>query len=102
MQRDRQDLDESEAQIRPQTLQKQEVDADELLANVSDALRTPLTTVKGYAQTLLRQEQHMSQQERHEFLQTIDEASDELAAVINRLLKEAQVEADGLRIKYFL
>jgi K+-sensing histidine kinase KdpD len=78
MQRDGQYLDENEAQMPPQPLEKQEMTADVLLANVSHALRSPLTVIKGSAETLLRLEQRISQQECHEFLQTIKEASDEL------------------------
>ncbi len=99
MQIDGQHLDESEAQMPPQPLQKQEVTADMLLANMSHALRSPLTAIKGYAETLLRLEQCISQQERHEFLQIIKKASDELAVVTDCLLKGARADSGGLRIE---
>ena len=99
MQRDGQYLDENEAQMPPQSLEKQEMTADVLLANVSHALRSPLTVIKGYAETLLRLEQCISQQERHEFLQIIKKASDELALVTDCLLKGARADSGGLRIE---
>ncbi len=64
----------------------------ELLATISHELRSPLTSIKGYAATLLRHEQRISFEERHEFLLAINESSDRLAVLIDRLLEMSQLE----------
>ncbi len=71
----------------------------ELLATVSHELRSPLASIKGYAATLLRHERRISREERHEFLLPINEASDRLAVVIDRLLEMSQLETDNIKIE---
>jgi signal transduction histidine kinase len=64
----------------------------ELLGTVSHELRSPLAAIKGYASTLLRHERRLPREERHAFLAAIDEASDRLEVLINRLLEMSQLE----------
>jgi K+-sensing histidine kinase KdpD len=91
MQPDDQTIHKHGVQSLRQIFWKQDLDSAELIATVSDALRSPLTAIKGYAETLLRHGQQLSEQERREFLHIIKEASDELATVITDLLDEAPV-----------
>lgn len=72
----------------------------EVLATMSHELRSPLAAIKGYAATLLRHEQRISRAERHEFLLAINEASDRLEIIINRLLEVAQLETGAIEIEY--
>lgn len=65
----------------------------ELLATVGHEFRGPLTTIQGYATTLLRHEQHLSWQERQQFLGAIGEASAQLSKLVDRFLQLAQLEA---------
>lgn len=65
----------------------------EILANMSHELRGPLTSIKGYAAILRRHEQRLSPEERHTFLQAIEEASDRLALLMDRFFELAQLEA---------
>src|SRR6266571_9014562 len=71
----------------------------EMLASVSHELRSPLASIKGYAATLLRHERRISREERHEFLLAINEASDRLAAVIDRLFEMSQLETGDIHIE---
>lgn len=64
----------------------------ELLGTVSHELRSPLASIKGYAATLLRHERRLAREERHSFLLAINEASDHLEVIIERLLEVSQLE----------
>ena len=68
----------------------------EILANMSHELRGPLTSIKGYAATLLRHEHRLSPEERHAFLQAINDAGDQLALLLDRFLELSQLEAGTL------
>ncbi len=64
----------------------------ELLATVSHELLSPLASVKGYTTTLLRHDQQISPEERHEFLVAISSASTRLETIVNRLLEVSELE----------
>ncbi len=71
----------------------------EVLATVGHELRSPLTSIKGYTATLLRQERRLSRQERQEFLLAIREASERLEAIIERFLEMSQLETGNLKAR---
>ncbi|HEV7236827.1 MAG TPA: ATP-binding protein [Ktedonobacteraceae bacterium] len=71
----------------------------ELLATISHELRSPLASIKGYAATLLRHEQRISFEERHEFLLAINESSDRLAVLIDRLLEMSRLETGTIALE---
>ena len=71
----------------------------ELLATVSHELRSPLAAIKGYAATLLRYEDRLSGEDRHEFLVAINEASDRLERAIMRLLEMSQLDTGNIPLK---
>jgi signal transduction histidine kinase len=71
----------------------------ELLGTVSHELRSPLASIKGYAATLLRHERRLAREERHQFLLAINEASDRLEVIIERLLELSQLETGQITIK---
>ncbi len=79
-------------------LREMELLKAELLATVSHELRSPLASIKGYAATLLRHERRISREERHEFLLAINEASDRLEVVIDRLLEVSQLETGTIMV----
>ena len=92
-------LQESEVTADFKTLREMELFKAELLATVSHELRSPLTSIKGYAATLLRHEKRISREERHEFLLAINEASDRLEVIVNRLLQVSQLETGAIEIE---
>ncbi len=71
----------------------------DVLGTVSHELRGPLTAIKGYATTLLRHERHLAREERHQFLQAINEASDRLEVIIEKLLKVSQLETGQVKLQ---
>src|SRR5437762_7731742 len=84
-------MDRQDKQVN-RSLQEMELLKAELLATVSHELRSPLASIKGYAATLLRHERRISREERHQFLLAINEASDRLEVIIQRLLEVSQLE----------
>ncbi|GCE45867.1 phospho-acceptor domain-containing protein [Thermosporothrix hazakensis] len=64
----------------------------ELLATVSHELRGPLASIQGYATTLLRHDQQITRQERHEFLVAINQAGKRLERIVGQLLEISQLE----------
>ncbi len=70
----------------------------ELLATLGHELRTPLAAIKGYSSMLLYQEEQLSPQERREFLQAIQEASQRLELLTERLLEMTSLEAGAIEL----
>ena len=75
--------------MHPQTEQR----LIELLATIGHEFRTPLTVIEGYTLTLLRRAQELTQEERDEFLQMIQQASKHMEFLVTRLLEIAELEA---------
>ena len=71
----------------------------EFISSVSHELRTPLTLIKGYSTSLLRQDTSWDKQTEQEFLQIIDEKTDELRDLIDKLLQSAKLEAGALKLE---
>jgi K+-sensing histidine kinase KdpD len=71
----------------------------QIIYSVSHELRTPLTLIKGYSTSLLRQDASWEEETQREFLQIIDEKTDELRDLIDKLLQSAKLEAGALRLE---
>ncbi|GAC1624421.1 MAG: hypothetical protein NVS4B9_15900 [Ktedonobacteraceae bacterium] len=95
----REHIRELEKRADRKALREMELLKTELLVSVSHELRSPLTSIKGYAATLLRHEQRISHEERREFLFAITDASDRLAAVIDSLLEMSELEMGRMKIE---
>jgi len=78
------------------SLQELKVLPSDLLANVNHELRSPLSLIQGYAETLLLLDGRTSRQQRRECLLVIKQASDELGDRLDRLLELAQLESGSL------
>lgn len=68
----------------------------DLLGIMNHELRSPLTSIKGYAATLLRHGRRLPRAERREFLLAIVEASDRLEITINRMLDVMMLESGSI------
>lgn len=71
----------------------------EFISSVSHELRTPLTLIKGYSTSLLRQDTTWDEESQREFLTIIDEKTDELRDLIDKLLLSAKLEAGALKLE---
>ncbi|GEM_PF-4785977 len=70
----------------------------EFLGSMAHQLRTPLTTVKGYSTSLLREDVVWSDHDRKRFLTEIDRKADELDGLITKLLQATRIEGDAVRL----
>lgn len=67
----------------------------DFVANVSHELKTPITSIRGFAETLL-DDQHVDEKTQHHFLSIIHEESDRIHRLIDDLLTLSQLERDSL------
>lgn len=65
----------------------------EFVANASHELRTPVTIIKGFADTLLEDEAHLSAEERRRFLEKISNNAERLTRLLKELLYLSRLEA---------
>jgi len=66
----------------------------EFVANVSHELRTPLTVIKGFAETLIEDDDRLSREDRLRFLEKIRRQTYRVVALVNDLLALSRLEAD--------
>ncbi len=71
----------------------------QFISSVSHELRTPLTLIKGYSTSLLRKNVTWDRETQREFLQIVDEKTDELRDLIDKLLQSAKLEAGALKLE---
>jgi signal transduction histidine kinase len=65
----------------------------ELIANVSHDLRTPLTSLHGYIETLLMKENDLTNAERRDYLKTAANHSEQLNRLIGELFELAKLDS---------
>jgi len=65
---------------------------NELVSTVSHELKTPLATIKAYTSTL-RQNAHVLETQREEFLAVVEQQADRLSRLIDDMLLVSRVEA---------
>lgn len=69
----------------------------ELVANVSHDLRTPLTTLQGYLETLLIKEDDLSPEEKRRYLEIASRHGERLATLVSELFELARLDASEIR-----
>jgi signal transduction histidine kinase len=70
----------------------------EFVSTVSHTLRTPLTSIYGFAETLLRQDVLFGEDERRTFLGYIASESQRLTTIVDALLNVARLDANELAV----
>jgi len=71
---------------------------EELISTLAHEMRTPLTSIKGYATALLMEDVSFNPSTQQEFLQIIDEECDILQNLIHDLLESSIIDAGLLRL----
>ncbi len=66
----------------------------EMMTNVSHDLRTPLSTLQGYLETLLLKEHQLKEDDRRDYLETAVRSCKRLSKLVNELLELAKLESD--------
>ena len=69
----------------------------ELIANVSHDLRTPLTIMQGYIETLMMKDETLQPQERQKYLRTMLGSSEGLAQLVAQLFEYSKLEAKQIQ-----
>jgi PAS domain S-box-containing protein len=70
----------------------------EFVSTVSVELRAPLTSIYGFAQTLLREDVAFGEPERRTFLEFIARESERLTAIVDALLNVARLDTGDLAV----
>jgi signal transduction histidine kinase len=82
-----------------EALQKIDSLRRELVANVSHDLRTPLTTLQGYIETLTLTEKPLSTQERQRYLDIALQHCRRLNKLVKELFELAKLEAQDIKVQ---
>jgi signal transduction histidine kinase len=73
---------------------------DDFIATISHELHTPLGFIKGYTTSLLRKDTSWDEATQREFLNIIDEESDHLVDLIDRMLDSARLESGSMPMDF--
>ena len=65
----------------------------ELVSNVSHDLRTPLSIIHGYTETLLMKDRELSQEEKIQYLNNINSSTEKLTKLVGQLFEYSKLEA---------
>jgi PAS domain S-box-containing protein len=88
------------ANVRDITRQKiEEETQNTFISVISHELKTPVSIIKGYAETLDREDADWDRATLHEGLQVIGEEADRLARQIADLLEVSRLQANGMRLE---
>ncbi|HSB40011.1 MAG TPA: GAF domain-containing protein [Gaiellaceae bacterium] len=71
----------------------------EFVSNVSRELRSPLTSIYGFAETLMRDDVLFGEEERSTFLSYIASEAGRLTAIVDRLLAVARLDSGDLQVQ---
>ena len=69
----------------------------ELIANVSHDLRTPLALVQGYIETLMMKEDSLEPEERRKYLEIVMGSSEKLSRLVAQLFEYSKLEAEQIQ-----
>ena len=71
----------------------------ELIANVSHDLRTPLTSIQGYLETLLMPELNLTKEVQNKYLTTALTNTERLKNLVNELFELSRIESKDRKLK---
>ncbi|HEY3993924.1 MAG TPA: ATP-binding protein [Ktedonobacteraceae bacterium] len=83
--------------LQVEVLQRTDALRAALISSVSHDLRTPLTSIKAAASSLLQDDVQWSDEERHSFAQAIEHEADRLNRLVENLLDMSRIEGGALK-----
>lgn len=83
--------DQIDAQL--EELKANDTKRRELIANVSHDLRTPLTSLQGYLETLMLKKDSLSEEEKQKYLQIVTDHSQRLGQLVTELFELAKLDS---------
>lgn len=86
--------------LQVQQIKSQDVLRREMVANVSHDLRTPLTSMQGYLETMLRKSDQLSEIERQQYLQVAVRQSQRVAHLAQELFELAKLECEEVQPQF--
>jgi two-component system OmpR family sensor kinase len=72
---------------------------DKFLASVSHELRTPLAAVSGFIKELRQGWRWLGEEERDEYLQIVDEQTEEITSIVRDLLVATRLDSDEIALQ---
>ncbi|WP_222983274.1 sensor histidine kinase [Flagellimonas meishanensis] len=69
----------------------------ELITNISHDLRTPLSIIQGYIETLYMKNSELTPQEREDYLKTVTKSSERLSKLVSQLFEYSKLEANQIQ-----
>ena len=69
----------------------------DFVANASHELKTPLTVIRGFSETLL--DEHLPAELRRQFAETVKANADRLQHIVDELLDLSRIESGGFRVE---
>jgi signal transduction histidine kinase len=70
----------------------------ELISRIAHELRSPLTSVKGFSATLVNNWDRFTDEQRHQFVETINADADRMGRIISEVLDLARAESGRLEL----
>jgi len=70
----------------------------ELIANISHDIRTPLTVINGYAETLSMKGNQLSAEQRSKYFEFINESTKRATGLLNQLIELSKLENSQLEV----
>lgn len=83
--------------LQVEVLQRTDTLRAALLSSVSHDLRTPLTSIKAAASSLLQEDVRWNDEERRSFTQSIEQEADRLNRLVENLLDLSRIESGALK-----
>ncbi len=65
----------------------------ELIGNVSHDLRTPITVISGYVETLMMKKEHLTEEEQHQYIEVISKTTQDMEKLVGQLFELSKLDA---------
>ncbi|WP_186758692.1 sensor histidine kinase [Echinicola salinicaeni] len=84
----------AEIQKNIKAIQSMEQSRRELVANVSHDLKTPIATIKGFAETLVLKKHELNSEQQQKYIHTILKNTSQLKTLVDQLFQLSKLEAN--------